>query len=191
MVGVFAAVGAVQVVVPSWLRRTCQPAWCLSRWSRRQPGPRFSALVSPSGNALSVQVAGSGGSVAGWEQAGAVPGDHQLGEVGGWPVSGGAVIDDLPEDRVDHQPPPGPRFIRGQRAGCLGGDRAVAVQPAGFVLDPGEGLEADDHADGSIRAAASIFCRQAWAGSAASSALNHTMPSPASVTLGCNDDLGQ
>jgi len=102
--------------------------------------------------AVMVQVAGSGGSVAGWEDAGAVPGDHQLREMGGGPVSGGAVIDDLPEDRVDHQPPPRPRFIRGQGAGGVGGDRAVAVQPARFVLHPGQGLQVDDHADGRLPA---------------------------------------
>ena len=34
----------------------------------------------------------------------------------------------------------------------LGGDRAVALQPAGFVLDPGQGLQADDHADGGLHA---------------------------------------
>jgi hypothetical protein len=40
--------GLVQKLqMPSWLRLTCQPAWCLRRWSRRHFDPRFSALVLP------------------------------------------------------------------------------------------------------------------------------------------------
>jgi hypothetical protein len=37
--------GLVQVVVPSGLRLTCQPAWCLGRWSRRPLRRRLAVRV--------------------------------------------------------------------------------------------------------------------------------------------------
>src|SRR2546430_10752817 len=63
--------------------------------------------------AVVIEVAGSGGSVAGREYAGALAGGHQFGEVGGGPVAGGAEVDDLPGDRGDHQPAPRAGFVRG------------------------------------------------------------------------------
>jgi hypothetical protein len=72
--------GLVQVVVPSGLRRTFQPAVCLPMWWRSQGGCRLSGGGGPVGEGHDVvEVAGPGGAVAGGEGAGPVPVDHQLG----------------------------------------------------------------------------------------------------------------
>ena len=74
-----------------------------------------------------VQVGAAGAVGAEREGAFAVAADDVIDQVLGWAVAGGAVVQQLPGDRVGDQPPPGAARIVGEPAGVAGRDRAVSV----------------------------------------------------------------
>ncbi len=57
-----------------------------------------------------------------------------LGELGWWPVHGGAVVEPHPGGRVGQDPPPGAVGVVGDLAGNLGRYRPVPGQLAGLVV---------------------------------------------------------
>jgi hypothetical protein len=85
-----------------------------------------------------VDVAGCGRAGAGDAAAGLVAHHHVVDEVLGWPVAGGAVVEEPPAGWVGEQPPPG--ALGGDAAGDRGGQWPVAGQVAWVLVDPDQGV---------------------------------------------------
>jgi hypothetical protein len=92
-----------------------------------------------------VDLAGPGRPVAADAAAGAVPRNHVVDQVLGWPVPGAAVVEDPPGGRVGEDPPPGP--AGGEPAGDRGRDRPEPVQLPGRVGQPDQGRVRREHPD--------------------------------------------
>src|SRR5215471_21187855 len=94
-----------------------------------------------------VEVAQLGCMSASGEGAGSFAGGDVVGEVGGCPVGGAAVVEEL-AGVVGDESPPGAGLVRGEAAGEGGGGGAVPVEVRGLVVAAGQGAEWDGDVDG-------------------------------------------
>src|SRR5215469_12627659 len=80
-----------------------------------------------------VEVAQLGCMSASGEGAGLVAGGGVVGEVGGWPVGGAAVVEEL-TGVVGDESPPGAGLVGGDTPCHVGGDGTVPVEVGGLVV---------------------------------------------------------
>jgi hypothetical protein len=79
--------------------------------------------------------------------AGAVSGDHVVGEVFGWPVGGAAVVEEVAAF-VGDQPPPGAGLVGGDPTRDRRGDRSGAGELTRLLVQAQQGREGDGHLNG-------------------------------------------
>ena len=110
---------------------------------RREPGEAGGAVAGERGEVVAVAVAG--GAVAAGPGADGVAGEQGLGDEGTGIVAGGGGFEYGAIDRVGEESPPRP--VGGDAAGHVGGDRAVAGEFGGVVVEAEQGGGRDDDLD--------------------------------------------